>query len=79
MKVRYVALVPVVFEEDVIGDEKFITHWGREYLQVNYAPVESLHPRRGFPYDPQLIEAVRINEPVEIDLGDLIAPGLITT
>ena len=79
MRVRYVALVPIVFEEDVVGDEKFITQWGNEHLSVYHQGVASMHPRKnGAPYEPVLVEAVRIeDEEFGIDLGDLIAPGLI--
>lgn len=79
MKVRFVALVPIEFEEEIIGDNEFITQWGREYLEVSYDRVDSIHGQRSIPYEPMLCEAVKVEEDNTVaDLGDLIAPGLIT-
>lgn len=77
MRVRYVALVPIAFEEDVVGGDDFISLWGREHLAVHHPDIQSFHPRKkGGAYEATLVEAVRLETDFEpIDLGDLIAPG----
>ncbi len=73
-RVRYVILAPVVIEDEIIGDDDFMTDWGKQHAE-RYEPVESLHPRQEAPYTAKLVEAVRLDEPDEITMDDLVTPG----
>ena len=74
MKVRYVIMVPVEIVDEIVGDDDFMTDWGRQHAD-RYRPVESQHPREPGPYQPKLMEAVKLDEDAEVDMDDLVAPG----
>ncbi len=73
-RARFVVMVPVEVEDDIIGDDQFMTEWGRQ-LAERYARVESLHPRQTVPYEPKLIEAVKLDDENEVSMDDLVTPG----
>lgn len=74
-RVRFVIMVPVEVEDDVVGDDGFISEWGRQLAVARWGKVESMHPRQKEPYAPKLIEAVKLDDGGEISMDDLITPG----